>query len=111
MFAAVARRAYRWLLVLYPPEFRQEFAADLVLAYDDLVRDRGMLAATSRTSLDLIVTIPRYQLEAAMTTSHADRILGTVVTGLPMVGISAVLMGNPWVGGGLIAAGIALFTI
>ena len=70
MFAPLIRRGYQLLIPLYPAAFRREFGGDMLLLFDSLVADRGILAATSRTSLDLIVTVPRYRLETVIS-DHA----------------------------------------
>lgn len=94
--------------MLYPTEFRHEFGADMLLHFDDLIVDRGVVAATTRTSVDLVVTVPRYQLEAVMNTSSVDRTLGTLVVALPVLGVCTVLFGSPWAGAALVAAGVIL---
>lgn len=108
MFRSMARRTYRALLILYPVKFRREFQADLLLIFDDLIADRGVVAATTRTSVDLVVTVPRYRLEAVMNTSTADRTLGVGVVALPTLGLCAVLLGTPWLGAAFFAAGLIL---
>jgi hypothetical protein len=65
MLASLVHAIYRALTVLYPSEFRNQHRDDLVLLFDEMVADRGIGTATGRTMLDLIVTIPRYRLEAA----------------------------------------------
>ena len=94
--------------MLYPAEFRHEFGADMLLHFDDLIVNRGAVVATTRTSVDLVVTVPRYHLEAVMNTSSVDRMLGTVVVALPVLGVSSILFGSPWAGAALIGAGVIL---
>lgn len=60
------RRGYRLLIGLYPADFRHAYGADLAMIFDDLVADHGVLAAVRRTLPDLLLTIVRYRLEAAM---------------------------------------------
>ncbi len=57
-------RLYRVLLALYPPSFQREYAPDLVQAFTDLARDRGLASTWARCSVDLAVTIPRLHMEA-----------------------------------------------
>lgn len=108
MFAPFVRRTYRLLISLYPAEFRREHGGDMMLLFDELVADRGILAATSRTSIDLIVTVPRYRLEVVMTELRATRVLATAIVGLLVLGVASPMIGLPWVGPVLILAGIGL---
>lgn len=109
MFASLSRRTYRLLIRLYPAEFRREYGDDMVLIYEQLVADRGVLVATGRASIDLIVTVPRYRLEAVMTESQATRALTTIIAGLIVMGVSSLAMlGLPLVGAVLILAGVGL---
>lgn len=109
MSAALARRSYRVLVNLYPASFRREYGEDMVALFEDLVADRGTAAATIRTGVDLLVTVPRYHLEAVMTTSHAAAAHTATLAALPILGVSALMMDLPWwVGATLILAGAAL---
>lgn len=54
------------MLWLYPRDFRRKYRHDLVQNFNDLVEDRGARSAWARTSVDLIVTVPRYRLENIM---------------------------------------------
>ena len=108
MFASLVRRTYRLLIPLYPAEFRREHGDDMVLLFDALVADRGILAATGRTSIDLIVTVPRYRLEAVMTEFRATQVLTTAIAGLLVLGVASPMVGLPWVGPVLILAGLGL---
>lgn len=82
---------YRFLVRLYPSEFRHEYGEDLVAHYGDLVADRGARAARARTALDLAITIPRYHLEHRMTEQHSNTVL-RVLIGLFAAGGLASLM-------------------
>jgi hypothetical protein len=108
MFASLARRTYKLLTLLYPAEFRREHRDDMVLVFDELLADRGLLAATSRTSIDLVVTVPRYQLEAVMSESHATQVLTTAIAGLLILGFASVMVALPWAAPVLILAGLGL---
>lgn len=57
---------YRSLLWLYPKEFRREYGDDLVQNFADLLAFNGARATWARTSVDLIITVPRYRLETIM---------------------------------------------
>lgn len=96
MFAPLVRRGYQLLIPLYPAAFRREFGGDMLLLVDSLVADRGILAATSRTSLDLIVTVPRYRLETVMTDSRATQVLTATIAGLLVLGFISPMAGLPW---------------
>lgn len=96
MFAPLVRRGYQLLIPLYPAAFRREFGGDMLLLFDSLVADRGILAATSRTSLDLIVTVPRYRLETVMTDSRATQVLTATIAGLLVLGFISPMAGLPW---------------
>lgn len=109
MSAALARRSYRILVNLYPASFRREYGQDMVALFEDLIADRGAAAATIRTGVDLVVTVPRYHLEAVMTTPHATAAHTATLAALPILGVSAIMIGLPWwVGTTLILAGAAL---
>ena len=108
MLATLMRRTYKLLTLLYPAEFRHEHSDDMVLVFEEMVADRGILAATSRASIDLVVTVPRYQLEAVMTESHATQVLTSAIAGLLILGFASVMVGLPWAAPVLILAGLGL---
>ena len=78
---------------LYPRRFRLAYGDDLVQHFADLVADRGARAAWARTSLDLIVTVPRYRLESIMTEQHSATTLNVVLSLLIAGGILSLLTG------------------
>lgn len=85
---------YRSLVRLYPRPFRDRYGDDLVQHFADLVRDRGHAAAWARTAVDLIVTVPRYRLEAVMSEDRSATALTAAVAGLAAAGLfMVVLMG------------------
>jgi hypothetical protein len=45
---------YRALLRLYPNAFRTEYAAELTRTYEDVVRDRGRVAAMTDAISDVV---------------------------------------------------------
>lgn len=108
MFAPLVRRGYQLLIPLYPAAFRREFGDDMLLLFDSLVADRGILAAASRTSLDLIVTVPRYRLETVMTDSRATQVLTATIAGLLVLGFISPMAGLLWPSPLLILAGLGL---
>lgn len=80
-------RVYRVLTALYPRSFRHQYASDLVQAFSDLARERGVASTWTRTCIDLAVTVPRYHLEVLMH-RHAS---SSAMTGLALtVGLAGV---------------------
>jgi len=61
-----ATRVYRVLLWCYPRRFHRYYREDLVQAFRDEVRDRGAGRGWSRVLADLVISVPRQNLEAAM---------------------------------------------
>lgn len=108
MLASLVRRTYRHLIALYPAELRREHGDDMVLVVDELIADRGVVAATTRTTIDLIVTVPRYRLEAVMSKTRATRTLNVAITGLLALGTFGVTAGGTWIGAMLIFGGLGL---
>ncbi len=84
---------YRSLVRLYPRDFRRQYGDDLVQHFADLVTDRGVGKAWTRTGLDLVVTIPRYRLERIMTEQQSATTLNVVITVLAGAGVLSVLTG------------------
>lgn len=84
---------YRRLLRLYPPSFRRRYGADLVQHFSDLVADRGVRAAWARTSVDLLVTVPRYRVENVMNDQHSTAVLGVAIGVFAVVGVLSLLTG------------------
>ncbi|MGI8929118.1 MAG: hypothetical protein ACR2H0_06615 [Candidatus Limnocylindrales bacterium] len=82
---------YRSFVRLYPRDFRQRYGEDLVQHFADLITDRGARAAWTRTSVDLIVTIPRYRLENIMTEQHSATTLHLAITLLAAGGVLSFL--------------------
>lgn len=82
---------YRSLLHLYPRAFRDHYGDDLVVQFADLVADRGVRAAWTRTGVDLIVTVPRYRLESIMNEQHSATGVNVAITLLAAVGVLTVL--------------------
>ncbi|SRR6266545_3726525 len=86
-------RTYRSLVRLYPREFRRAYGDDLVQHFADLVAARGVRTAWARTSVDLIVTVPRYRLESIMTEPHATTTLSAGIALATIAGVLSVLSG------------------
>lgn len=84
---------YRSLLRLYPREFRTDYGDDLVQHFSDLVTDRGTRAAWTRTTTDLIITIPRYRLESIMSEKATTTSLYLTIGILTLGGVASLLIG------------------
>lgn len=113
MLASLVRRTYRRMIALYPNELRREYGDDMEFVFNELIADRGLLAATTRTTIDLIVTVPRYRLEAIMTNTQATCTLNVAIAGLLALGaFGATALGTDglatWICVGMILAGIGL---
>ncbi len=82
----------------------------MALVFEELIADRGVLAATARTAIDLIVTVPRYRLEAVMTESNTTRALTLAIPGLLGLGaVSALVGGQPLVSAVMVLVAAGLF--
>ncbi len=84
---------YRSMIRLYPRSFRGRYGDDLVQHFADLVADRGTRTAWTRTSLDLIVTVPRYRLESVMSEQTSATVLTSAIGLLAAGGVLSVLIG------------------
>jgi hypothetical protein len=61
------------------------------------------------TTIDLLVTVPRYRLEAVMTESNATRVLTLAIPGLLGLGaVSALEGGFPWLSDAMVPVVIGL---
>jgi hypothetical protein len=97
------------LTLLYPREFRHRYRDDLIQHHTDLTRDRGRVAAWSRSGLDLIVTIPRYRLETVMNSHHATGALNVIIAALAIAGLMAIVAVYPsYIGASLLAVAAVL---
>jgi len=76
------------MLWLYPRDFRRKYRHDLVQNFNDLVEDRGIRSAWARTSVDLIVTVPRYRLENIM---NEQKSATTINIALVVLGVGGFL--------------------
>jgi hypothetical protein len=63
---SIALRVYRLLLWCYPRRFRREYRDDLEQAFRDELGERGLIRGGGRVLADLLVSVPRQNLEAAM---------------------------------------------
>lgn len=84
---------YRTLVRLYPREFRRDYGDDLTQHFDDLVANRGVRAAWSRTALDLAVTVPRYRLETIMNEPNTATTITIVIGLIAAAGVAGLLTG------------------
>lgn len=98
---------YRALTLLYPREFRDRYRDDLIQHHADLTHRRGRVAAWARTGPDLIITIPRYNLETTMSPRHATSTLNVTVVAFAIAGLIAIITVDRYIGAALLAvAGI-----
>jgi len=74
------------MLWLYPRDFRRQYHSDLVQNFNDLLDDRGVRATWGRTSIDLIVTVPRYRLESIMSEHSSTTTINTALVVLSVGG-------------------------
>jgi hypothetical protein len=79
---------YRVLLWCYPRRFHCVYREDLVQAFRDELRDRGTLRGWWRVLADLVVSVPRQNVEAAMT----QRTSFSALTRLVIAGAAALAM-------------------
>jgi hypothetical protein len=86
-------RVYRGLLYLYPREFREHYRDDLEQAITDLSAELGRRRALSRVALDLVVTVPRYRIEALMKEEHTATVLTVAITAMACIGIVSIFTG------------------
>lgn len=105
MTPPTGHRVYRAAVQLYPRDFRRHYGDDLVQSFGDLVTDRGPVAAWRRTTLDLLLTVPRYRLEAVMTDRLSATTLNVIITLLIAAGLISFMMG---VGPGIVLVGVAV---
>ena len=84
---------YRSLLRLYPRDFRTDYGDDLVQNFVDLATDRGTRAAWTRTTTDLIITVPRYRLESIMSEKASTTTLYLTIGVLTLGGVASLLIG------------------
>src|SRR5262245_11419814 len=90
---AAAHPFYRSLVRLYPKDFREEYGDDLHQAFDDLVLDLGAPAAWRRTSVDLLVSIPRFHLENVMSERTSTTALTVTLVLLSAAGVLCYVTG------------------
>jgi hypothetical protein len=88
-----AVRVYRSLLMLYPRDFRDRYADDLVQTFRDLSGELGARRAWRRVTLDLVVTVPRYRLETLMNDNRSSTVLALAITVMAVAGITSVFVG------------------
>ncbi len=84
---------YRGLLLLYPRDFRDRYADDLVQTLTDLSGELGSRRAWWRVTLDLVVTVPRYRMETLMKEEHSATVLTAAIVATASVGIISPLIG------------------
>ncbi len=95
MGAGSAVQVYRRLLSLYPRDFRDRYADDLLQTFTDLSGELGSGRAWRRVTLDLVVTVPRYRLETLMNDETSSTVLTAVIVVMAVAGIMSVFVGLP----------------
>lgn len=93
MEAGSAVRVYRSLLLLYPRDFRDRYADDLVQTLTDLSGELGPRRAWRRVALDLVVTVPRYRMETLMKEERVSTLLTVAITVMAAAGITSPFVG------------------
>lgn len=93
MEAGSAVRVYRSLLLLYPRDFRDHYADDLVQTLTDLSDELGPRGAWRRVTLDLVVTVPRYRMETLMKEERVSTLLTVAITVMAAAGMTSVFVG------------------
>ena len=84
---------YRALVQLYPAQFRRHYGDDLVAHFNDLVRRDGIARAWGRTSIDLLVTLPRYRMETIMNSKESSTTLVLVAAAVAAAPIAGFALG------------------
>lgn len=105
MTPSAHHRVYRAAVRLYPRDFRRHYGDDLVQSFGDLVTERGQIAAWRRTTLDLVLTVPRYRLESVMTERLSATTLNVIISLLVAGGLISFMVG---VGPGILLVGVAI---
>ena len=105
---------YRRLITLYPQPFRDEYADDMVMLFEDMLRDGSSAAVWQRTLRDVSKSVLVQRLEKLMSEPRARLAgvmtfvcLGIAVTGLLVAGTGPLTFLVP-VGISFIAACMAL---
>ncbi len=93
MGAGSAVRVYRNLLLLYPRDFRDHYADDLVQNLTDLSGELGSRRAWRRVTLDLVITVPRYRMETLMKSERSSTVLTVAIAVMASAGIISVFIG------------------
>ena len=104
-----SERLYRSFVRLYPSDFRREYVEDLVQHFNDLKSDRGLKSAWARTTVDIVATLPRYQMERLMTEHRATTALHISVV-LLIAGAVAVMTIDSVIGVPLLVGAI-IYTV
>jgi len=74
---------YRHMIRLYPPSFRRDYGADLVMLFASQIADERPARVWARTCRDLAISVPTQRLEAHMKrpSSHLLTAVSGVVAG------------------------------
>jgi len=97
---------YRRLLVLYPRSFRRDYGEPMVQLFGDRVRDDGRARAWAGVLPDLLRTVTKERIEAAMkhVSTNARILIFTLLVAVTMVTLVVV-------GGGLAIPGAVVLVV
>jgi hypothetical protein len=87
-------RAYRTLLLLYPPSFRREYGDHMVAVFEDMLRDANTSRVWGRVVVDAVTSIPILHTEAAMATRVSPNIVGLLAVLFFAIGVTAFVVGG-----------------
>src|SRR4029079_6581911 len=75
----LSRATYRWLLRLYPRDFRERFVRDLDGDFLETASARGLASSWRRALSDLFHAVPLTTFDAAAERARTARIGGPIV--------------------------------
>jgi hypothetical protein len=84
---------YRATLAMYPADFRRDYGDAMEQAFSDLVADRGSAAAWRRTSIDLLVTVPRFRMETVMNPDRTTTAVAFLAGLVALPALALVVLG------------------
>lgn len=89
------QRLYATLVRLYPRQFRDDFADEMVVAFGELVEHDGRAATWRRVLVDLMLTVPAYRLETVMAPHRSTNALIAFAMALAL-GAAATFAVGAW---------------
>ncbi|MBA2609962.1 MAG: hypothetical protein H0U92_13555 [Actinobacteria bacterium] len=102
--------AYRTLVGLYPPRFRDEYGDDMAFLFEEMLADRPAASVWGRAVVDAITSIPLQRLESVMSARPNPRNAGAVALVSFAVAFVALASAgtNPAAVVGITVVGVAL---